>query len=77
MVTHYKCPNCGADMAFDTESGKLKCGSCGRKNTIEEMAGNKHHPKKVKVSYNMDDDDKKAQKASFENDYDRSYMMTP
>lgn len=35
MVIHYKCPDCGADMVFDSESGKLSCDSCGRKDNIE------------------------------------------
>ncbi|MGO4889902.1 TFIIB-type zinc ribbon-containing protein [Anaerobacillus sp. MEB173] len=37
MVIHYKCPNCGADMVFDSNSGKLSCGSCGRKDDIESF----------------------------------------
>lgn len=37
MLIHYKCPNCGDDMAFDSESGTLSCGSCGRKDDIEEF----------------------------------------
>ncbi len=37
MVIHYKCPNCGSDMAYDTESGKLHCDSCGREDNIEEF----------------------------------------
>src|SRR5699024_4342270 len=37
MVIHYKCPNCGADMAYDTESGKLHCDSCGREDNIENF----------------------------------------
>lgn len=35
MVIHYKCPDCGADMRFDSESGKLSCDSCGRKENVE------------------------------------------
>lgn len=35
MVIHYKCPNCGADMVFDSDSGMLSCQSCGRKDDIE------------------------------------------
>lgn len=38
MVIHYKCPNCGDDMAFDAESGKLSCHSCGRKDDIETFS---------------------------------------
>lgn len=37
MVVQYKCPSCGADMAFDSKSGKLTCDSCGRKETIDTM----------------------------------------
>ncbi|MTD30613.1 TFIIB-type zinc ribbon-containing protein [Planomicrobium sp. YIM 101495] len=35
MVIHYECPNCGSDMAFDAETGKLSCPSCGRQDDIE------------------------------------------
>lgn len=35
MVIQYKCPNCGADMAFDSTSGMLHCGSCGRKDSVD------------------------------------------
>lgn len=38
MLIHYKCPNCGDDMAFDSESGKLTCGSCGRTDSIEDFS---------------------------------------
>ncbi|GGA76022.1 TFIIB-type zinc ribbon-containing protein [Ornithinibacillus halotolerans] len=38
MVIHYKCPNCGDDMAFDTESGMLSCASCGRTDNIEDFS---------------------------------------
>lgn len=37
MVIHYKCPDCGADMGFDSESGKLSCDSCGRKDNVEDF----------------------------------------
>lgn len=35
MLIQYKCPNCGSDMGFDTESGALSCESCGREDNIE------------------------------------------
>src|SRR5690625_4220945 len=35
MLVHYKCPNCGDDMAFDADSGKLSCPSCGHGENIE------------------------------------------
>lgn len=38
MVIHYKCPSCGGDMAFDSNSGKLSCQSCGRKDNIEDFS---------------------------------------
>ena len=38
MVIHYKCPNCGDDMAFDSGSGMLSCSSCGNKDTIEDFS---------------------------------------
>ncbi|MCU9601537.1 TFIIB-type zinc ribbon-containing protein [Pallidibacillus thermolactis] len=37
MVIHYKCPNCGNDMAYDSESGTLLCEACGTKETIETL----------------------------------------
>lgn len=37
MVIQYKCPNCGADMVFDSSSGMLHCDSCGRNEDIEKM----------------------------------------
>lgn len=35
MIIHYKCPDCGSDMRFDSYSGNLACGSCGRGDNIE------------------------------------------
>lgn len=37
MILHYKCPSCGSDMVFDSTSGMLHCGSCGRNENIEAM----------------------------------------
>lgn len=37
MVINYKCQDCGADMIFDSESGKLSCDSCGRKDNVEDF----------------------------------------
>lgn len=36
MVIQYKCPDCGADMAFDSKSGMLHCSSCGHEESIEQ-----------------------------------------
>ncbi|WP_018930992.1 hypothetical protein [Gracilibacillus lacisalsi] len=35
MLVHYKCPSCGSDMAFDSESGHLSCESCLREEHID------------------------------------------
>ena len=36
MVVTYKCPQCGAVMEFDGQSGKLHCDSCGAAMSVEE-----------------------------------------
>ncbi|MGY3717852.1 TFIIB-type zinc ribbon-containing protein [Sutcliffiella cohnii] len=38
MVIHYKCPNCGDDMVFNSETGTLSCGACGRQDNIEDFS---------------------------------------
>lgn len=35
MLVHYKCPSCGSDMAFDSETGHLSCDSCGREEHVD------------------------------------------
>lgn len=37
MVVQYKCPNCGADMVFESSTGTLHCHSCGHNDAIENM----------------------------------------
>lgn len=37
-VLDYKCPNCGGEMTFDSTSGMLSCGSCGRKDDIGQLS---------------------------------------
>lgn len=37
MVVQYKCPNCGADMSFDSTTGMLHCESCGHDDAIENL----------------------------------------
>lgn len=68
-VVHYKCPNCGADMAFDSVTGKLRCASCGRTDDIDKMAGG-NTPHGGTESYDMDEEDRKAAEAAFNNDYE-------
>lgn len=36
-VLEYKCANCGSGMVFDSGTGMLSCGSCGRKDNIEQI----------------------------------------
>ena len=66
----YKCPNCGADMAFDSTTGMLRCASCGRTENIEKMADHHDIPEDGTVSYEMDEDDARAAGEAFEKDYE-------
>lgn len=34
----YKCPNCGAPLAYDPGSGQMKCDACGSTFTVEEVS---------------------------------------
>lgn len=68
-VINYKCPNCGADMAFDAQTGLLRCASCGRTDNIEHMAGSKHASPGGEYKYEMDEDDARAADSAFEYDY--------
>ncbi|MDF2539928.1 MAG: ydjG [Herbinix sp.] len=69
MVVHYKCPNCGADMAFDSQTGLLRCGSCGRTEKIDKMESENHIHQDESTTFEMDEEDKKASEAAFDNDY--------
>ncbi len=68
-VVHYKCPNCGSDMAFDSHTGLLRCDSCGRSDKIENMPKQDWDHEDASYRYEMDEDDKKAAKSAFERDY--------
>ena len=68
-VIHYKCPNCGADMAFDSQTGLLRCASCGRTDNIDQMAGKDPSHPIGDVSYDMDENDRNAANAAFDQDY--------
>lgn len=37
MVIQYKCPDCGADMVFNSKTGRLYCDSCGHSEEIEDF----------------------------------------
>ena len=69
-VINYKCPNCGADMAFDSQTGLLRCGSCGRTDNIEKMAGKTVSSPDGDVTYEMNEDDVNAANSAFEKDYE-------
>ena len=71
-VIHYKCPDCGADMAFDSQTGLLRCGSCQRTDSIEAMAGKHHSHQSGEVKYEMDEEDINAANSAFEQDYSDS-----
>ncbi len=40
MILQHTCENCGADMVFDADTGKLTCGSCQSIINIEDTEGN-------------------------------------
>jgi DNA-directed RNA polymerase subunit RPC12/RpoP len=56
-------------MAFDSQSGLLRCASCHRTDKIENMAGKNAAPD-GSFTYEMDDDDINAANSAFEKDYD-------
>lgn len=37
MLIHHTCPNCGADMNFNSETGMLSCDSCGHNQSVEQL----------------------------------------
>ncbi len=67
-VIHYKCPNCGSDMAFDTKTGLLRCDNCGRTDNIESIPKPGENEDET-VRYDADDDDINAANSGFEHDY--------
>lgn len=44
MVLQYKCPDCGADMEFDSKTGMLSCPSCGHTDNIENYKDPNYNP---------------------------------
>lgn len=44
MVIQYKCPDCGADMSFNSTTGKLHCDSCGHDEEIEGYKSEEFEP---------------------------------
>jgi len=37
LITEYKCPGCGAPLAFDAESGRVTCDHCGNSFSVAEV----------------------------------------
>ena len=37
LITEYKCPGCGAPLAFDAESGQVKCSNCGNEYEVKDV----------------------------------------
>ncbi len=37
LITEYKCPGCGAPLAFDAESGRVTCDHCGNSYSVAEI----------------------------------------
>ena len=68
-VIHYKCPNCGSDMAFDSQTGFLRCASCGRTDNIDNMKKNTGMKDGEDFHYDADEEDIKAANSAFDNDY--------
>lgn len=52
MVVQYKCPDCGADMVFDSTTGMLHCDSCGKNMNIEEMSGSRTEKEESNAYHN-------------------------
>ena len=67
-VIQYKCPSCGADMAFDTQTGMLRCDNCARTERIENMPKPGENEDET-IHYNMDEEDINAANAGFDHAY--------
>ena len=39
LITEYKCPGCGAPLAFDASSGRVTCEHCGNSYSVAEVIG--------------------------------------
>lgn len=50
MIFQYKCPSCGNDMHFDSESGTLSCEACGKRENIE------NYPEELKSAIFTEDE---------------------
>jgi hypothetical protein len=55
-------------MAFDSQTGMLRCGSCGRTDSIDQMAG-KSQTSGGDYTYQMDEEDRQAAESGFNQEY--------
>lgn len=67
MVYQYKCPDCGADMAYDASSGMLQCESCGRRDSVEQY-GKEQKENKEDVIHDYSEFVDQTKHATFEDD---------
>lgn len=44
MIIQYKCPDCGADMTYNSRKGQLSCDSCGCSLSVDEYKEPKEEP---------------------------------
>jgi DNA-directed RNA polymerase subunit RPC12/RpoP len=57
-------------MAFDSNTGMLRCASCGRTDNIGKATGNPDPSDDDSIKYEMDEEDILARDSGFENDYE-------
>lgn len=69
MVIQYKCPDCGADMNFDSNTGMLLCESCGHTDNIEHMQNPNSNPNQQdEPIYDYEDFVNETQYSTFNSD---------
>lgn len=44
LIKEYKCPNCGAALEFDAESGHVKCAHCGNDFDVKNIVASQEKP---------------------------------
>lgn len=69
MVIQYKCPDCGADMAYDSKTGMLLCDSCGHTLPADEYRSPVEEPIK-----DFDEFEEQTQAGAFEENEAAQYQ---
>ncbi|BBF44451.1 primosomal protein N' (replication factor Y) - superfamily II helicase [Lachnospiraceae bacterium KM106-2] len=72
MVLQYKCPDCGADMEYDSKTGMLQCPSCGHLDNIENYKDPNYNPKEDIPDYEEHKDN--TSYSTYEDDNARQYQ---